>query len=384
MSYVRKAVLGIALVAAASLPVADRSPVHAAPAGTGPVGTITVDPPSGTSDTPYRLIPIGGNALDPTNAYCPGDAANQGYRWQTFLAPVAVDLATLEYDGEGVHTTRAEDAPYSDHVWNLWSVGQDPIRDNNPALNPAGFLDLSGWRFSMAVFEGWDLIPAGRYNIGIACTRNRITETYFALQIDVAADFSYSAVQPLGAPVLSDPLGVGDGSLTATFAMDPVPEPPVTGFTVTATPTAGGTPVVVEATASPVQITGLVNGTQYRVTVTATRGASTSAPSNEVVGTPVAGAEATTTTTTTAPPDPDDTTTTTAPLPGDDTSTSSTAVAAPVTGPNTSLDPTTANGALPRTGGGSTLAIAVWAALILVAGRVVFLVGRRPKVLPPK
>lgn len=179
---IKKTFLG----AAASIAVlGGAGTASAAEPGTPPVGTITSTVSSGDGTTPFTLRVVGGNPADPTNGYCPGDAANQGYRWQTYIAPAAVDVATLEFDGEGVHTTRAEDASYDQYVWNLFSVGQDPIGDQNPALNPAGFLDLSGNKFSFQVFEEWELLPAGDYNLGIACTKSRVLETYWALPVTV-------------------------------------------------------------------------------------------------------------------------------------------------------------------------------------------------------
>jgi hypothetical protein len=44
---------------------------------------------------------------------------------------------------------------------------------------------------------------------------------------------------------------------------------PITGYTVTASPVSGGTPIAVTGTTSPITVTGLTNGTDYSITVTA-------------------------------------------------------------------------------------------------------------------
>lgn len=62
---------------------------------------------------------------------------------------------------------------------------------------------------------------------------------------------------------------------------------PVTGYTVTATPTSGS-PVIAHGTSSPITVTGLNNGTNYTFVVTAANSAGTSAASASASATPSA------------------------------------------------------------------------------------------------
>ena len=153
-----------------------------------------------------------------------------------------------------------------------------------------------------AVFDPGD-VPAGAYKIGIACTLGPAGPTqlvsYWSKLITVTAtgvgnggpaQFDWAPAAVADAPVLASPLGAGNGTLTATFTQPGTPDPAVTGYTATATPTGGGSAVTETGAGSPITIDGLVNGTSYNVTVHATSPAGNSAESNMVAGTPVAPA----------------------------------------------------------------------------------------------
>lgn len=88
-----------------------------------------------------------------------------------------------------------------------------------------------------------------------------------------------------GAPTITSVTG-GDASATVAFGAGAAGNPATTTFTATATPTDPGQPTVTsDPGASPITLTGLVNGAGYTVTVTATNstGSTTSAPSSPVV-----------------------------------------------------------------------------------------------------
>lgn len=88
-----------------------------------------------------------------------------------------------------------------------------------------------------------------------------------------------------GAPTITSVTG-GDTSATVTFNGGVAGDPAATTFTATATPTDQARPTVTSVpSASPITLTGLVNGGKYTITVTATNstGSTTSAPSDPVV-----------------------------------------------------------------------------------------------------
>ncbi|SHM39701.1 fibronectin type III domain-containing protein [Rhizobacter sp. OV335] len=94
-----------------------------------------------------------------------------------------------------------------------------------------------------------------------------------------------SVVQPTGVP--ASPAGAaalsGNASATVSFTAGATGGYAITQYTASCTPAAGGTPVPVNGTSSPITVTGLTNGTLYTCSVKATNSkgtgpASTSAP----------------------------------------------------------------------------------------------------------
>ncbi|MEI7553616.1 MAG: fibronectin type III domain-containing protein, partial [Verrucomicrobiota bacterium] len=85
-----------------------------------------------------------------------------------------------------------------------------------------------------------------------------------------------------GAPTgVTGTVGNGQASVSFTPPADTGGAPILAsnGYTVTATPVGGGTPITASGNASPITITGLANGTSYTFTVSATNAAGTSSAS---------------------------------------------------------------------------------------------------------
>jgi Chitobiase/beta-hexosaminidase C-terminal domain/Fibronectin type III domain len=100
--------------------------------------------------------------------------------------------------------------------------------------------------------------------------------------------YTFGAPRAPGAPTINS---VTAGSTTANVRWTAPADPgtsPITGYTVTATPPAPGTPVSVTtvASATTADLNGLTNGVQYSVTVSATSAAGTTASAPQTV-TPV-------------------------------------------------------------------------------------------------
>jgi len=92
-----------------------------------------------------------------------------------------------------------------------------------------------------------------------------------------------SAVTPApiapGAPTGISATG-GNGSATVSFTAPSDGGSAITGYTVTATPAGGGTPITATGTSSPITVTGLTNGTSYTFTATATNAIGTGTETN--------------------------------------------------------------------------------------------------------
>jgi hypothetical protein len=274
LKRVTSVVAVLAVAAAASL--VNVPGASAAPPGTPPNGSLTLTPPSGNSDTDFVLDPD-----DPQ--VCPGDGATDGYRWQTFMTPTSIDPATLTYGGTGPQPQGGE------FTQPLFDTGANPVINRNPDVGTANISGIPTMDF--AVF-GPGVVPAGEYFIGIACTLSGMTETFWSVPITITTNASTGGSSQLDyakgakpvAPVLTS-LTPDDGSLTTAFT-HATSDPPTTQFTVTATPTGGGTPVTATGAASPIAVSGLTNGTSYDVTVRATNSVGDSPESNMLQGTP--------------------------------------------------------------------------------------------------
>lgn len=255
-------------------------------------GAASASPSSGSSGTSFTL------SL-PSGAACPGDSPNDGYRWQTYMVPSSVDPATLTFGSSGPLPTGVG-ANFRQPLYT--TTGSPVVNRQTPAADtpggPGPIINIPATDY--AVFAPGD-IPAGVYNIGIACTLGspsatqmknfwNVQKTFTTNAAGGPAQVDWSVGAVPAAPVLQSPLGAGDGTLTATFT-HAASTPASSLFTATATPVGGGTPVTgTSATVSPITISGLTNGTAYDVTVRATNSVGDSAESNTVQGTPTEAA----------------------------------------------------------------------------------------------
>ncbi|MGB8860398.1 MAG: fibronectin type III domain-containing protein, partial [Ilumatobacteraceae bacterium] len=267
---------GVAAVAVASLALLSTD-ASALPPGTPAAGTSVLAPATGTNANTFTLAP-------PAGASCPGDSASGGYRWQTFMTATSVDPATITYGLSGPVQQAGE---FSKPLFN--STGAPQI--NKTTAVTTGLitpLPLFGWDASILP------VPNGAYNIGYACTTTGTTQKFWSTPITItnstATSFSYAFGATPAAPVLGGTLAAGDQTLDGTFT-HAVSVPATTGYTVTAVPTAGATVTLsLAAGSTSFSLTGLVNGTQYAVSVVATNTVGASPVSNTVNGTPNPGA----------------------------------------------------------------------------------------------
>ena len=260
-----------------------------------------VDPATG------QPLASGGSATDftlklPADAACTGDSPNDGYRVQSFMVPSSVDPNTLQFGANGPNPPGTG----ASFRQPLFDTSSTPYANAQTAAaggpgQPGPIVNIPA--FDFAVFSPGQ-IPAGTYNLGIACTLGPAD----ADQLD-----KYWTVQ-------------------LTFATNPADRPAQVTW-------------AAEAPLPPPS------------TTTTTPGATTTTAPGETTTT--TAASGTTTTTTTAGTG----TATTIALASDSTTTPPVVVAG------------TSTEGLPITGSG-VLALAWWAGLLLIFGRMVVLLGR--------
>ncbi len=112
----------------------------------------------------------------PQGAACPGDSANDQWRFQSFMVPASDTPDTLHYnvagpDGSGQYALfQVSTSPLVDVLTNQNAGPGEP--GVIPALPPLSF----------AAFPP-GVLPAGTYRIGVACTLSRQTADYWDTEI---------------------------------------------------------------------------------------------------------------------------------------------------------------------------------------------------------
>ncbi|MBA2610157.1 MAG: hypothetical protein H0U92_14565 [Actinobacteria bacterium] len=263
-------------------------------------GAATTKAPGGTTNKQAgnSATPGGDFTLRlPAGASCEGDGPNDGYRWSTYMVPSSVDPATLTFDSSGpvpLGTGASFRQP-------LYKPTSDPIVEQSPAAaspppGPGPIINIPDATFA---FFSPGQVPAGVYNLGIACTLGPASATqmksFWNVQMTISTDAVTGGPAQIhwengtspAAPVLTSVTpSAGQVSVAYTQA---AANPALTNCRVTVATSAGG-PEAFFANSptctSPVTVTGLANGTQYFVRATATNSVGTSVASNELSATP--------------------------------------------------------------------------------------------------
>lgn len=144
------------------IPVAASAATDAEVQDVGDVAVVEADDlleelQSGEIDTAFTL-------RLPEGASCPGDSANDQWKVQSFIVPSADDPSTLVFDGVI--------KPSEDDQWSLFGVDTVPFIGANTAENPEPGrpgLIVGIPPFDFQVFTP-EMLPAGTYRLGIACT----------------------------------------------------------------------------------------------------------------------------------------------------------------------------------------------------------------------
>lgn len=278
-THFTRVVAGMSALAVVSVALLTGS-AQALPGGTPAAGPGTLSPATGTNLSSFNFAP-------PLGAACPGDGL-AGYRWTTFMVASSVDPATLTYNLSGpVSQGGAYTQP-------LYTTTGTSVVARTPGISSGLITPIpAAFDFANVTMP----VPNGAYNIGYACTLNTLgvtnTERFWVTPITIsnstATSFNYGFGAVPAAPVVAGTLTAGDQSLGGSFTHG-ASTPATTGYTVTAVPTAGATvTLALAAGATSFSLTGLVNATQYAVSIVATNSTGSSVASNTVNGTPNPG-----------------------------------------------------------------------------------------------
>jgi len=221
----------------------------------------------------------GGSATDftlklPANAACAGDSANANWRWQTYMVVGGVDPATLQFGAQGP-TPAGNGAEFSQP---LYTPTASPVVNRNTADaasagGPGPIVNIPAFDFSV---WGPGDIPAGTYNVGVACTLGSASATQLDRYWNAQMTFTTA---PADSPA----------QVTWTAASTP----PTTTTTVAPTTTTSTTAVATTTTTMPgaTTTTTIPGATTTTVASGATTTTSTTTASNSTISlSPASGA----------------------------------------------------------------------------------------------
>ena len=216
------------------------------------------------------------------------DTATGGWRWQTFFVEAAVDVNDLRFGAQGPSLPGNSSA----FVQPLFDPFQTPVvnRDTSPITGE--IVNYPLYSFPVAS------VRAGDYKMGYACTTpTGVVDSFYERLVRVTVDASIGGGQITWTTRFSDlspAPSIGQPSSGEGFALIPFVVGAGVGgvsqsFEATAIALDGGATVSASGTTPPIVIPGLVNGSTYRITVTASNSFGTSAPSAPVFVTPSIG-----------------------------------------------------------------------------------------------
>ncbi len=353
-------------------------PQASAATNAGPAAVIV---PNGSGPGAGQKLASGGSATPfsfrlPSGAACTGDSAMGEYRVQSYMVPAAVNPDALQFNSQGP-VPAGVGAAYRQPLFDTTSSAYVNAQTAN-ALSPGGpgpVVNIPG--FDFVVFNPGD-IPAGTYNIGIACTLGPPSPTqldkYWNARMivstapaDVPAQITWTIVE--------DATTTTTGSTSSTS-------------TSTSTTTSTSTPSSsTSSTSSSSTSSTSTSSTSTSSTTSTTRPSTSSSTTTTLSTTLPTQVTLPTTTTTTGGGTTGDSTTTTAAGPGggfsDGGPSDGGVFGGGISGGGSPSGPSVGGSVsgLPVTGS-TTTGLVVWGVLLLVFGRVAVLLGRPPRARP--
>jgi hypothetical protein len=238
---------------------------------------IVVPPPGPTAG---QLLTSGGSATVfalnlPNGASCSGDTASGGYVINSYMVPASVDPATLSFDSNGP-TPFGTGANLRVPLYS--SSGSTPFMNGTTGVaassgGPGLVVGLPSFSFNVFGANGHTVVPAGTYNLGVACwntTANpHVLDKYWNVQMAFVATPSDS------------PGGI---TWTAVAVTPPTTTTTTTAATTTTTSgsttsTAGSSTTVAESsTTTPVDSSTTVVGDTSTTSVGGSGGVDTTVP----------------------------------------------------------------------------------------------------------
>lgn len=180
----------------------------------------------------------GGSATEfsillPTGSACTGDSANGGYRVQGYLVPVTVAPGSLTFDAIGP-TPNGLGASFRQPLYTALGSGFVDAQTSAATVagGPGPVVNIPA--MSLGVFSPGN-IPAGEYNLGIACTLG----TASATQLDKFWNVTVTIAVAAGDEPAGVTWAIDEGSTTTTTTAGGTTTTTTGGATTTTT--AGGT-----------------------------------------------------------------------------------------------------------------------------------------------
>lgn len=201
---------------------------------------------SGASATPFSL-------LLPAGAACTGDSALGGYRVQSYIVPESVAPASLTFDSAGPMPSGLG-ASFRQPLFESTGSGYVNAQTANATVTggPGPVVNIPAFKLGPPdVFVPGD-IPAGTYNVGIACTKGpasatqidkfwntQMTVTTAPADLPAGVTWTSSSVVTTTTTASSTTTTVVGGSTTSTTGGSTTTT--TTGASTTSTTTSGAT-----------------------------------------------------------------------------------------------------------------------------------------------
>lgn len=181
----------------------------------------------------------------PSGAACTGDSKNDNYRVQSYHVKSSVNPSTLTFDADGP-LPHGFGADFSQPLYKTDSSTYTNAQtaEASPAPGPGPVTNIPAFTFS---FYDASLLPAGTYNVGIACTLGNASATQLdkfwnvQLTFDGNQNWTVNTTTPTTAPPTTAPPTTVPPTTAPPTTVPPTTAPPTTTVAPTTTTTVAPT-----------------------------------------------------------------------------------------------------------------------------------------------